>query len=346
MSKSLDTILAECTQAVRSGEMTVEQCLQRFPEHASEITLVLNAWQILDSAPRVAPSPAFVRTSKSRLLNRLSDRKSSSPLAGFRTALQTIMSAFIPKASTMRWVTIAVIALFAVLSTGAGAAYASEGALPGDTLYSTKTTIEEVRLAFADSEGDVELFNEFANTRVAEMQTLAAAGRSEGIPTAAEGYENAVNGMAQALAEVAKDDEARAAALADLLAAAHEIRTSVLNDLLSKVPEQGQKGIQRALEAGGPPEGKGKPDDKGKPENPGCPENAGGQSGEHGKPEDAGGPPEGKGQPDDKGKPEDAGGPPEDGGKPDDAGQPDRCATESDPALEGGEGDEGEVDSD
>ena len=271
-------------------------------------------------------------------------------LERIRQNWDTRIQAFTPRRTAMRWVPITIIALLLLVGSGAGVAYASEGALPGDTLYSAKTAIEGVRLAFSDSDGDVELYNQFANERVEEMQALLAAGRPDDLPAAVQGYENALNGMAQALAAVASDDAARGDALADLITAAHEKRTQVLTDLLSKVPEGGQKGIQRALEAPGPPEGKGKPDDTGKPENPGCPENAGGPPEGKGKPDDVGGPPEDAGPPEDSdapdgaGPPDHAGGPPEGKGKPEDAGPPEGCASENHPDPEGGDDDEGDED--
>jgi hypothetical protein len=303
MNEPIETILAQCLAALQTGAADVEECLRRFPDRREELEPVLRAWEWVQNAPEAVPSMKFQREAHDRLLSKLGQQEAP------RRAKRSRRPLF----AGLRWVLVALAAMFALLASGAGVAYASEGALPGDALYSAKTTIEGVRLAFADSEGDVALFNEFANRRVEEMQALVAAGRPEDLPAAAQGYEHALEGMAQALAQVAADDEGKAQALADVLDEAHQKRTEVLNGLLERAPEAAQKGLQRALEAG-PPEGKGKPEGTGKPDDPGC--------------EKRGKSPEDKGKPEDKGRPEDAG-PPEDSNAPEDAGPPeDRCAPE------------------
>lgn len=316
MNEPIENILAECLKALQSGEVDVEGCLRRYPERREELEPVLRAWEWVQTAPAVNPSQEFQREAHDRLLAKLEPQEAPRKTKRARR----------PILGGLRWAMAALAVLFVVLMSGAGAAYASEGALPGDGLYSAKTAIEEVRLAFADSEGDVSLFNEFANRRVEEMQALVAAGRPEDLPAAAQGYENAMKGLSQSLAEVGEDDEEKANELAGELREEHERRTEVLNGLLETAPEAALKGLQRALEAG-PPEGKGKPEDKGKPDNPGCPEK--------------GGPPEGKGRPDDAGPPESSNAPEGAGPHEDKDKSEDRCAPEEDGSLEAGETPEG-----
>lgn len=319
MNEPIETILAQCLAALQTGRSDVEGCLKRFPERREELEPVLRAWEWVQNAPEAVPSMEFQREAHDRLLSKLGQQEAPPRAKRSRR----------PLFASLRWVMVALAAMFALLASGAGVAYASEGALPGDPLYSAKTTIEGVRLAFSGSEGDVALFNEFANRRVEEMQALVAAGRPEDLPAAAQGYEHALEGLAQSLAQVAADDEGKAQALADVLNEAHQKRTEVLNSLLERAPEAAQKGLQRALEAG-PPEGKGKPDGTGKPDDPGC-EKRGNSS-------------EDKGKSEDKGRPDDAG-PPEDSNAPEGAGPPeDRCAAEDSVETEAAETPEASTD--
>lgn len=282
MSADINEILMKCLNAIESSEMTPAECVERYPEHRQQLAVLLHTWETISGAPLVEASPAFRRVAASRLKNRLGTQRPETFSQKIRLIWHSTTHTF-SRSFSKRWIAIATIVLLALLGTGAGVAYAADGALPGDPLYSAKTTIEAVRLAFSGPEGDVHLFNEFANTRVAEMQALTAAGRNDDMASAAEGYENAISGLANAMAKLAADDPARAEAHAALLAAAHETRTAKLNELLGKVPEQAQKGIQRALDAGGPPDGKGKPENTGKPENAGCPRKRWWPSGRKGK---------------------------------------------------------------
>lgn len=232
---------------------------------------------------------------------------------------------------------LSLIILLLFLATGGGVAFASKGALPGDALYGAKGAVEDVQLALSGDEGDVELLNEFANERVAELQALAEEGRYEDIAAGAQSYQETNAEIGQAMRDLAEKDPEKAKELSADIAADHEDRTATLTGLLDQVPEAAQKGLQTAIEAGSPDHVGCPPDDKGKPESAGGqpenkggkPEDAGGDSDDNGgKLEDAGGDNENAGQaPENSGKPEDAGGDgedagraPENSGKPEDAG--------------------------
>ncbi|HVY67938.1 MAG TPA: DUF5667 domain-containing protein [Patescibacteria group bacterium] len=67
-----------------------------------------------------------------------------------------------------------VVAVLAGLSIIGGTAYASGGALPGDTLYPVKLATEQVRLTLAlTPEAKVSLQTRFAQTRLQELQQLS-----------------------------------------------------------------------------------------------------------------------------------------------------------------------------
>ncbi len=102
---------------------------------------------------------------------------------------------------------------------GAGAtAYASQSALPGDTLYKVKTITEDARLALtADKKGDALLFNEFVQRRVSEIQALASQGRYQDIPAAASRFETQVRQAALNLEAIAGKDPVEARQLSDRL---------------------------------------------------------------------------------------------------------------------------------
>jgi hypothetical protein len=83
--------------------------------------------------------------------------------------------------------------VFGLVGLSAGAAFASEEALPGDPLYPLKRGIERARIAFSQtSEGDAALLLEFADERLREAEALARAGTSAAIGEALRGYDEAL----------------------------------------------------------------------------------------------------------------------------------------------------------
>ena len=157
MFTPINVILEKCLVSIQRGEMTPAECLERNPEYREKLTMLLDTWEALQAAATVEPSSSFQRTAKTRLVKQLPDEQYIPFLQQMDRVWQTFLQPF--KRRALRLSPIILAALFAFLATGAGVAYASEDALPGDTLYSAKTAIEGVRLAFADSDGDVQLFN-------------------------------------------------------------------------------------------------------------------------------------------------------------------------------------------
>ena len=66
--------LSECLDALERGELTLEGCLVRYPEHQRELESLLGTMARLRAAPPLAPSKFFQRTARVRLARRLSPR--------------------------------------------------------------------------------------------------------------------------------------------------------------------------------------------------------------------------------------------------------------------------------
>jgi hypothetical protein len=277
MSESFNNILDQCLEAVENGELSVQQCIERYPQFARELSSLLQISKKLNQAPAISPRPAFRQHAHTRMQNLVLANPPRIELKTKQVPLQKKVSR--NRRPLARLITTLAIVI-ALLFSGTGIAYASTDALPGDVIYPVKTAVEDIQLVFADDEKDVELLNDFANQRVAEIQALIQEGRYEDISTAAQAYQKTNEKLGKALGKL-PDDQKREV-IAAVVSAAHQNRTETLTGLLDKVPEQGQKGIQNALEAGppdhagGPPEDKGKPDcppgkpdDVGKPDTPG-----------------------------------------------------------------------------
>ena len=137
-----------------------------------------------------------------------------------------------------------VAALTLVLSAGSMVAASAE-ALPGDALYGVKRAVERVSLAMhRDPLGRVSLRLQFAETRLAEIEALIAAGRDpsdvlddlDAELASAEG--EALNAIA-----LGRDAEALFEHVQSMISKHIE----VLNTVLGKAPQQAQDAIERAI---------------------------------------------------------------------------------------------------
>lgn len=162
MSDRFEDILNDCIDALLRGE-SVEQCLQRYPQHAPQLEpLLRTALAAHDSATSIEPRPDFKAQVRYQLQAALHDRK--------RRARPRWVSAlgWLP-----RWATITVAIVLIALIAGGSTVAASSGSVPGDTLYPVKLATERVQMAFTFSDaGRVELEARFASRRIDEMQRV------------------------------------------------------------------------------------------------------------------------------------------------------------------------------
>lgn len=70
----LTFVLSECLDAIERGELTLEGCLARYPEHRTDLDSLLRTASRLRAAPPLAPSKFFQRSARVRLGRRLSPR--------------------------------------------------------------------------------------------------------------------------------------------------------------------------------------------------------------------------------------------------------------------------------
>jgi hypothetical protein len=246
MSRSIADILAHCLQAVERGEMTPAECLARYPEQREELEALLNVAAALRSAPKAAPLPAFRQGATARLLDRLPPR--TPPTIWDRLAGKLAVLGPPVPARGLAVALIAIVAVVAVLLGGSRAVSASDDALPGDRLYPVKTTVEDVRLTFSTDQDDIQLYLQFTEVRVQEMERLIHAGRSDAVPLAARRFEDQVRGAKDVLARVSAHDGTLAETLNTRFGEGLSSRRASLERLLETAPEQARPSIQHALD--------------------------------------------------------------------------------------------------
>jgi hypothetical protein len=339
------TILADNLEAIEQGEMSLAECLARYPEHSEEMVELLGLALAIRNLPPISPRPGFRYTARSRLLRTVAARQQ---VKG-RGRRERVFEFSFPKLLLRPALSLAILIVLLVVTLSAGTAYAAGGALPGDSLYPVKIAVEDARLMLSGEEGEASLYLQFADERLQEIDSLATKGRYEDIPVATQRFEEQLQAVSQTMSNLPATGtvqlENQAVHLNENLA----YTKTLLESLQGKqLPEAAQFGIGQAIQASA--KGQSKlhamfPDKvPGPPESvsPGPPKEVGPsvdkpQGSQGVGPQKSPGPPEDKGQgkEEDKGKPEKTKepsknnsqgpplnvtqGPPEDKGKPKDS---------------------------
>ena len=135
MNNDLETILDTCLYQIEEGEASLEECLARYPEYASQLQPLLNAATKLSRARAVVPDPSYRMRARSQLNTYMQQNPQPK------------------RVSPVFWRVAVGFATVMLLFLASGTAFAQQ-ALPGDTLYNWKLTSEHVwRLTSNDDLG-------------------------------------------------------------------------------------------------------------------------------------------------------------------------------------------------
>ena len=163
-STEFNNILDECLERLLTGE-TIEQCLQSYPEQATELEPLLRIALAVRKASTIQPRTEFRDRARYQ----------------FRSALQEVE----PKKSRWlfgwqsRWATVVTVLIILVL-LGGGTVTAATNSMPDQPLYPVKLATEQVRLTFTPSAlGKAELYANLADKRVTELIYVASKGNSK-----------------------------------------------------------------------------------------------------------------------------------------------------------------------
>lgn len=254
-TNSFDILLDNCIIAIQEQGQTVEECLRHHPAHREELEPLLRLVTRLQAGRAMKASAEFRQASAARLQRRIASRAretrrpSRQPTWGqeLQQKLNTLLGALQRAPAAVAIGSLIVILLFA----GGGTVYAAADALPGDTLYPVKMTIEDTRLAMSTNRiGNAEQHLTFATRRLNEAATLAEANRPQDIDRALSNYEAHIESVSTLLSESSDLPINRQAQIAGLLAVNmtryHQERLAAL---LAEVPENTQPSVEQALAA-------------------------------------------------------------------------------------------------
>jgi uncharacterized membrane protein YgcG len=189
MNEKLYEALEVCLNALETGA-NIEAVLNLYPQLADELRPLLEASIQARSLALPAVPETAKRRGRARVMGHAAEMRKSAPKRRRRWS----MFAFPRLATSLA------IALILLLS-GTGLVSASNGALPGDSLYPVKRSWEDLRLFFIFSPEKREgLESEFEQERLDEISTLLTKGRKEtiafaGLVTAQSSQEWQISGI-------------------------------------------------------------------------------------------------------------------------------------------------------
>jgi hypothetical protein len=177
MSEKIEVILDACVDRIVSGDATVEQCLEAYPERAEELEPLL--WAAIGASAGFAlePRAEFQRMAKSRFMNSVAAMREGRVKRGWLLS------------GVRRNWALVVAVMLAVLVMSGGTVGASTNSLPGEVLYPVKRAAENVQSFFTfGREAKASLYMKFAERRVAEIEKLS--GRNRDVPAGVLGVMN------------------------------------------------------------------------------------------------------------------------------------------------------------
>ena len=144
---------------------------------------------------------------------------------------------------------IVLVAVFLVGVIGV-TSVAAKSSIPGDALYTLKTTLERSQFDLSQDAGNrAQLKIEFAERRLDEITSLVNEGRFSEIDNTVLAFESAINGALVELESVAKSDPTRAGSLNIEISNALSKYAQVLTTLAATVPATIQLEVNRALDS-------------------------------------------------------------------------------------------------
>jgi hypothetical protein len=190
--KEFDNILDECLQRLLVGGETIEQCLERYPEQASQLKPLLETALVVKETSAVQPRAEFKARARYQ----------------FRSALQE--AAAVPKRRPFfgwlpRWATV-VTAVLVLLLAGGGTVFAAASSMPGSPLYPVKLATEQVQLVLTPSQlGKANLCAEFADRRVDEIIYVADRGDARQVELITQRLDNGLDMLAVLALDLTKN---------------------------------------------------------------------------------------------------------------------------------------------
>jgi hypothetical protein len=252
-SKRFEDILGDCIAAIQERDETVEDCLTRYSGQREELEPLLHLAVGLRAARALTAPPEFRRTARTRMNDLIATRPrqatpSVMPTSPLHSVGQKLLPIFRMQTRFPSIVTIGVC-MAIVLLAGSGAVYVSAAALPGDALYTVKTTVENVELALSPNDvGTAKLHLAFSTRRLGEASALLQQNRFQDIGQALAGYSTQIESVTALLGKGSRLSPNEQAVLANLLVTDLTRHEAQLTTLIEQAPEGTRPILAMALQ--------------------------------------------------------------------------------------------------
>jgi hypothetical protein len=241
--QEISQIIEENLEAILSGKRSMEEVLQRHPQHAAGLRRAFEAATWLHAGRGdVAPRPGFISASRMRVVSRVKQEARS------QDGKRAVLSFFWPQRRVFQWA--AALVILVLIFSGAGELFSvAQNTIPGDQLYSVKRAGEAVSFGLTmDPIKKVELSIQYIDQRFAEVESLVDTGKVDYLRPALTDYNTGVQQSLSLLQQVGQTKTGEKKILAQQLAANLEEKADRLASLTTELPADVQAEMVSARE--------------------------------------------------------------------------------------------------
>ncbi len=165
-SPEFEAILDECLDALLRGTVTLDECLEHYPDYATDLKPLLQTGLLTSRLKSPEMPAARIDALEDRLRGQMPNLRSAQS--------RVVQGQF---SSLAKLVAMIAVVLFFALGAGGSVVAASSNSLPGDPLYGLKRLWEQIVLLLVPLTGELDdLWLRLAQTRLYEAEQLAARG--------------------------------------------------------------------------------------------------------------------------------------------------------------------------
>jgi hypothetical protein len=237
MKDKLEEILDNCIRKVRSGETTVSECIEAYPQYKEELRLALLATLALIETPLPSINSEFRERARKHLIQAAENRRKFSQ----RRFLQKKPN------KISRGIKAWLIAASLILLLGGAALAASQKSQPGSFLYPVKLAAEKLQLALVkEPYTKTQVHLKFASHRLEELEKISEEQQFKYIDDLTEALLREVNETEKLIPFLSKKEKAKTyEAILKILKREQELLVQIVID----APEKAQSRLKKAEEA-------------------------------------------------------------------------------------------------
>lgn len=245
MAHKFEEILDDCLDRVTLQGESIESCLARYPEHATELEPYLRTATRVTQAYASVPTIAKKELARQRLHAEMRTLRQKAPAKRHSGTIWGWWDfGWLARRATLAAIAASLLVMLSGVST---VAFASD-AIPGDALYTMKRKTEQVLLAIPLPPAEkAKLSLNYADRRATEMVALAKEGKPSEVLQLQNDLRQELNNATSIVANV-QDGQKMVEVKAQLLASASQV-LSKLQSGLDEAPSDSHQAISDTFQA-------------------------------------------------------------------------------------------------